>query len=401
MSLDLMQVAEQIERMAAKLQAGQEEKQHRLQLALDTFTFAAKKFDFLKRRIETSKTTWLTAGLEEELDLRASAPPCPDNFVVLAVDGSHIDVDRHRSTYCFVINIGMVRLDYGKKPAAFLHSSPLLYFDETEVVLNSPDGMQQEVIEGTLLGVKRSIEECRILAKLAEDVEDNLPIVALLDGSLILWGLVGKTYPNFVIDTLLGKGLLPNLDKLKQLSQSKPLALASYISFPRNTEVVNVLRLAICPYESVDCDRYCAGKFERKDCDKVAGILDRELFDQLLDVGGRSAIFSSRSSIVREYYREHQVYFFYLKTDEEVARLEMPGWVAKNKKLVELLHSIVLDQCQRGRGYPVAISEAHEKAVITAADKELFWELVDKSLNKEKRLIRTSAKSWSKRTRWV
>lgn len=400
MSLDLAQITEQIEGMVAKLLTGQEERQQRLQEALNILTSAAKRLDFLKQKIETSKTTWLVGGLEESLDSHTSAPACPDNFIVLAADGSHIDVDRHRSTHCFVINIGMVRLDYGKKPAAFLHSLPSLYFEEAEVILSSPDGTQQIEIEGQLLGVKRSIEECRILAKSAEEVED-LPVVALLDGSLILWGLAGQTYPNFVIVSLLEKGLLEYLGKLRHLAQNKQLALASYLSFPRSTDVVNVVRLAICPYQPADCDRYCAGKFEGKSCDKVAGILDRELFDHLLTAGERSAIFASRSSIVREHYGEHQVYFFYLKINGEVARVEMPQWVAKDRRLVDLLHSVVLDQCQRGWGYPVALSEAHEKAVITAVDREQFWQLVDRSLVRKKGLLRTSAKSWSKRTRWV
>lgn len=401
MPLDLVQIAEQIEGMVAKLQAGKEERRQKLEFALDTLHSEAKRLDFLKQKIETSKTTWLVAGLGDNLSSHILAPPCPDNFIVLATDGSHIDVDRHRSTRCFVINIGMVRLDYGQKPAAFLHSSPSLYFEEAEVVLSSPDGSQQVMVEGPLIAVKRSIEECRILVQLAKEGEVNLPVVALLDGSLILWGLIGQTYPNFVIDTVLEKGLLEYLRRLKSLAQTKSLAFASYISFPRSTEVVNVLRLAICPYQPVNCDRYCAGKLEGRDCDKVAGLLDRELFDWLLADGERSAVFASRSSIVREHYGEHQVYFFYLKTDWEVARLEMPRWVAKDKRLIDLLQSVVLDQCRRGQGYPVALSEAHEKAVITAADREQFWQLLEKSLIREERLVRTSAKSWSKRTRWV
>ncbi len=401
MSLDLAQVAEQIEGMAAKLQAGQEERRQKLEFALNTLLSNTKKLDFLKQKVETSKTTWLVAGLVDSLDSHIPAPSCPNNFVVLATDGSHIDVDRHRSTRCFVINIGVARLDYGEKPAAFLFNLPSLHFDEAEVILSSPDGTQRIEIEGQLLGVKRTIEECRILTELAEEVESNLSTVALLDGSLILWGLIGQSYPDFVIDILLKKGLLEYLGKLRHLAQTRQLALASYISFPRSTDVVNVLRLAICPYQPADCDHYCADKFGEKGCDKVAGLLDRELFDCLLATGERSAVFVSRSSIVREHYGEHRVYFFYLKIGEEVARLEVPQWIAKDKGLLDLLHSVVLDQCRRGEGYPVALSEAHEKAVITAQDREQFWQLVEKTLVMEERLLRTSAKSWSKRTRWV
>ncbi len=132
----------------------------------------------------------------------------------------------------------------------------------------------------------------------------------------------------------------------------------------------------------------------------VAGVQDRELFLNLLSQGERSALFISQSKIQKR-YGVHRVYFFYLRVDDEIARVEIPQWVATNDSLLNLVHSLVLDQCQRGRGYPVALSEAHEQAVVTAADKENFWQLVESSLVEEHMPSLGSAKSWSKRTRWV
>ena len=97
----------------------------------------------------------------------------------------------------------------------------------------------------------------------------------------------------------------------------------------------------------------------------------------------------------------HRVYFFYLRVDDEIARIEVPEWVAKDEGLLNLAHTLVLDQCQRGHGYPVALSEAHEQAVVTGADRENFWALVESSLVEEHLPTPTSAKSQSKRTRWV
>ena len=100
-------------------------------------------------------------------------------------------------------------------------------------------------------------------------------------------------------------------------------------------------------------------------------------------------------------YGEHQVYFFYIRAGDEVARVEVPRWVALDEGLLGLTHSLVLDQCRRGHDYPVALSEAHEQAVVTAADKDGFWQLVEASLVEEHLLAVTSAKSRSKRTRWI
>jgi NurA-like 5'-3' nuclease len=132
----------------------------------------------------------------------------------------------------------------------------------------------------------------------------------------------------------------------------------------------------------------------------VAGVRDRELFAGLLEEGERSTLFISPSRI-QERYGVHRVYFFYIRLEEEVARVEVPQWVALDEKLLGLTHSLVLDQCARGHGYPVALSEAHEQAVVTNFDKENFWQLVESSLADEHVPIHTSAKSFSKRTRWV
>jgi len=398
-SLNLTRVVAQVGNMVARLKAGREERQRRLQQALDVLHNQASDFDYLKKKIASSRTTWLVAGLVDGLDSHYGAPPSPTEFTILATDGSHIDVDRHRSTRCYLINIGSVVLHYGDRPGAALNSFPCLYSGDEDLVI-TPTGAKgrEQPIEGTLLGIKRSVDECRQLAKLAAELPPNSSSLALLDGSLILWGL--EAYPEFVAEALLDKGFLSYLDEMRKLNKDKSLALASYISFPRSTDVVNALRVALCPHDPPDCDRYCPTN-EKRDCDTVAGIQDRELFLNLLSQGERSALFISQSSIVRKRYREHRVYFFYLRLDDEIARVEIPQWVAMDDSRLSLAHSLVLDQCQRGQGYPVALSEAHEQAVVTGADRENFWQLVESSLVEERLPSIGSAKSRSKRTRWV
>jgi len=400
MSLDLAKLVGQIMDLAANLKMRGGERQTKLGFALKTLESSAANLNELIEKVETSKTTWLVAGLKERVDLRQVVLPCPDDFVVLASDGSHIDVDRHQSAHCFLINIGMAQLQYGRNPDAQLFNSPSLYFRDGEVVIASADG-RRIPIEGQLLGIKRSVEECRLLAEGANELKVDLPLVALIDGSLILWSLVEHVYPDFVIRELLVDGFLKYLNQLNELSRSRRLAVASYISFPRSTEVINLLRLAICPYQPVDCDRYCSGKFDGRECDVVGGLLDRDLFARLLAPGERSAIFSSRSSVVMKYYRAQEVNFFYIRLDEEVVRVEIPLWVAEDDKLVELVHSTILDQCRRGLGYPVALSEAHEQAVVTFADREQFWGLVGQVLADDEMFLESSAKRQSKRMRWI
>lgn len=396
MSLDLTKLVSQVGGMVARLKASAEERKQHRQHALDILRNQAADLELLKQKILSSRTTWLVAGLVERLDRHYPAPLLPSEFTVLATDGSHIDVDRHRSTRCYLVNIGSVSLHYGPSPGAVLGSSPCLYSDDEDLVITPASGREQ-LIEGTLLGIKRGVDECRQLAALAAELPPGSSALALLDGTLILWGL--EAYPEFVTEALLDKGFLRCLEDMRQLGNDKSLAIASYISFPRSTDVVNALRVAICPHQPADCDRYCPTNRDRG-CDAVSGVQDRELFSNLLGRGERSALFISPSKIQKR-YGEHQIYFFYLKGDDEVARVEIPQWVARDEARLDLVHALVVDQCRHGHAYPVALSEAHEQAVVTGADRENFWHLVESSLVAERLPSTTSAKSQSKNTRWV
>jgi hypothetical protein len=397
-SLDLTKVAGQVIAMVAGLRDRRGEDEKRLRFALETLGDEAIDLDALKKKIAVGRTTWLVADIVEGLNKRYPLPPAPPDFTVLAADGSHIDVDRHQSTRCYLINIGSVVIRYGSRPDASLASSPRLHSGDKDLAITPPGGGREQPVEGTVLGAKRSVEECQCLAGLAAEMPPGSDALALLDGTLILWGL--EAYPDFVTDALLHGGLLKCLDAMKKLNKDRRLSLASYISFPRSTDVVNVLRVAVCPSDIPDCDKQCPpGK--ARDCDTLAGVRDRDLFMNLLDGGERSALFISPSKIVKEHYNGHGVYFFYLRVEDEIARIEVPQWVAENADLLNLTHSLVFDQCRRGQGYPVALSEAHEQAVVTGADRENFRELVESTLIEEHLPTAASGKSLSKRTRWV
>jgi len=79
--------------------------------------------------------------------------------------------------------------------------------------------------------------------------------------------------------------------------------------------------------------------------------------------------------------------------------VEVPSWVAESKELLDLAHALVFDQVRRGGGYPVALAEAHEQAVVSAQDREAFWSLVGEVVGYLPSAA--SQKSQSKRTRWV
>ena len=60
-----------------------------------------------------------------------------------------------------------------------------------------------------------------------------------------------------------------------------------------------------------------------------------------------------------------------------------------------------MEQCKKGNGYPVAISEAHEQAVINGSDRYLFREMVNQALERQGINTYTSQKDRSKRMPWL
>ena len=403
MSLDLYQTATQLPRLIDQLHSRGTARADALTAAHQLLRQADPAR--LEERRLAGRSTWMAAGLDGVLngglaEVHASGP-LPADYAVVAVDGSHIDVDRHSPARCYLINTGYVYLRYGEPAEARLWSTPSLHADDQELVLADPTGLRDLPMEGQLLGIKRAVQEMSALAELVEQTPPELPILALLDGSLVLWSLTGQTYPDFVREELLNSGLLPALDRLKALSERRLIAVGSYVSFPRSTDVVNALRHQACPFESINCDMNCRGTPSgRRACDSVAGITDRDLFGARLGPGERSPLYRSLSSIVDE-YGDHKVHFFYMSVGEEIARVEVPAWVSASEQAVGFAQAALLAQAQKGHGYPVALSEAHEQAVVTGQDREQFRLMVEEAMEAERLPSFTSEKARSKRTRYL
>ena len=76
---------------------------------------------------------WLAAKFLDNNATIYDPKQIPQDYRVIAVDGSHIDVDRHSPIKCVVLNIGTVIFTYGSNPSAILKSSPLTYIGDSEL----------------------------------------------------------------------------------------------------------------------------------------------------------------------------------------------------------------------------------------------------------------------------
>jgi hypothetical protein len=345
----------------------------------------------LIEKIAGSKTSWLLARLAEPAHRVHPRPPRPPQITVVATDGSQIFPDRHEVSGCYLLNIGSVALHYGTGARPLLTSRPLLFSQDDDLTVQW-NGRRIPVTP-EIIGLKRTLLEMEELVRLAMNGadRDTSPRLALVDGTLIQWALEGKPtdYKTNVLKTYLG-----HLDTLRE----NRAPIAAYISAPGSADVVNVLRVGLCPYSFANCD-FCEYKHKPDPlpCAPIEGVTDAILFSRLLsNVGERSAIFRSASSILAA-YGEHEVCFFYLNVGAEIARVEIPRWVAEDDELIDLVHSGVADQAEKGRGYPIAIAEAHEQAVVRGAERETFYRMMEDTFIRNDLKAQLSLKARTKR----
>ena len=342
--------------------------------------------------------------------LLGSQPPpeVPQDWTALSVDGSHIDLDRHLPLRCHLINLGGCSITYGASYGCQLFSEPTLAVDDADLYLRAPNEASGEtLIAGPLLGALRTVREVERLADAVENLPDDRPVLALLDGTLAFWDLQRGNYPRYVADVLIAERLQPALARLRAASTNRrPVAVAAYTSRPRTTEVAGAARLMLCEQADADCNHLCTARHsDLTSCDGAAGFDDRELFELLLGPGHRSPLYRSSHLAARFALGlatgQEWSHFYYLNGGAEIARVEVPDWLVDDPELLALSHAMLVKQCELGLGYPVAISEAHEQAVITGHDREEFRRLTLMLLEQRGLPTPESAKATSKRRPWV
>ena len=396
MPLELGHISQQVDRMAASFVA--DERRDLLRQARKLLRDVDAKELRAKVNARHGKYPWLVAIPVHTLAQTFSPPLPPTDFSVIASDGSSIPPDRHSSLRYYVINTGHAVLTYGRHPNADLDSEGRLYFEDDDLYL-SP-GQKNIPIEGARLGVKMQIAEMQAALKAIQLATD--PMVALSDGSLILWPLQNEGQD--VKDEFLGQ-LRDYMDRFRAAS----VPVVGYVSFTGSHDVANALRVSLCRDDPSDCEHCSLAGEQRALCNFLSTALDRQLFEGLLQEGRRSDVFESTSAILDE-YESHRVQFFYLRvggeavSTSEVVRIEAPQWVMRDREMLGLVHALVCDQCQRSPDYPPyppALQEAHEQAVITTAERRLVEELVERALAERGFVYARSAKDRSKRRRGV
>ncbi|MEY3299538.1 MAG: hypothetical protein RLZZ597_2798 [Cyanobacteriota bacterium] len=402
--LDLARLSQQMQGISHHLAQEAEAAQGRVRLAQRWMAEAALAQEtWITRQRDYADHLAFTAALPvESLTTRVAVEPAPPAHTVLATDGSQISPSHHEIAYCYLINVGRVVLHYGQGRFPLLDSQPEVIYRPEDLYQSRPWGIGTE----EWMGHRRTVAEAVALAELgsmvkaasAEKVPEQAadmtavtvpettagiapeiprdtataPILAMEDGSLIYWFL--ETLPTEARDCILTP-ILAAWDRLRQLG----IPLVSYLSAARSSEGLNFLRLPACPFPQPHCGQHCQGQSEKAPCGGFMPLRDAVFWATELAPGQRSPFWRSSASIL-DHYGDHHVYFCYLHVGSEVARVEMPEWVVADAAQCAMALRMVLTQVQKGYGYPVALAEAHNQAVVRGGDRRRFFALLEREM---------------------
>lgn len=413
--LDLNKLVPQIQEMTRGASRAGEERHRRLEGARAQLARVAADPEWRAILTAGGIETRMALPAAEPIDFSAPAPAPPLPLSVVAVDGSQIAPDPHEVAACCLINVGSVRFRYSLSPQAgeaTFASEPRLLFrrEEMDELADDLADIRLEVWGTGDLDARRTIAEAERLAALMREVagRPGEAGLAMLDGPLIAWPLA-LLEPRPLRDAAMRR-FLEAMDAAVELQ----FPMTGYISRTRSADLVQMLKFTLCETARetgapcAGCRKAMGGRgdggMERggagSPCfETIDGLLDVQLMQQLLpERGWRSAVFESNNRVLREHYERHRrVGFFFLNTGMEIARVEVPEWVWQDPARIEQVHGAVYAQVRLGLGYPIALSEAHEQAVVRAPERQAFFELVRRTLERDHQPAELSAKAFRKR----
>ena len=373
MTLELIKIAGQVEAIGEQLAERSRRRQQALPALRALRAVYAQQGERLRALAESPAGQEARCALptEEPLDAVFPAPEPPTRATILAADGSQIHPDPHGWALYYLINIGSLVYRHGSGQTPLAASEP-----QAALAVDA----EGNLLSGEQIDARRDVAEVQTLADLAGAVTPDRaadePLVALLDSTLGLRAWSGAI--SQAEQAALRQRYETQLDRLRRAGA----ALTGVVSRSRQAGVVRLLDLA----QREDAARGPGHDLrERATLSPFQGLTDQMLWGDLRP-GERSALFEEGRGAA-------SVYFFYLNPtppdgpaapglEAEPARIEVPGWVARNPATLAQVHALVYDQCRLNNGYPYVLSRADELAIILNEEREaleaMIWQAVSR-----------------------
>ena len=365
MPINFQQVYARIREIAAGADLNKRTLEERRALARNFLVAYANELDYLKQKVAAAVAvdSNLRCAIPLDEPLTATYPPPPPvaDVTVIAADGSQVNPDRHSSIQFSIINVGVIimKLHSGQAPEICVETE-MLYGDD--LISNG------NPISDGMVAMRRDISERMKLDEISKGIKGQ--VVNLTDGTIELWGAKGddpQAYADFV------EKYLRVLTRL----HARGVVTAGYVEKPSADLVVRLLEIATADQDQIA---------RLRDYQPLRGVSDRWLYGErenpLLPPGHRSAVFALQSGSVKKYKGPLALHFFYLNVGTFghpwPVRVEVPQWVAEDRKKLEMLHAVLIEQCNMmgSKPYPYLLHRAHETAVVRREEKEQVEQLL-------------------------
>ena len=373
MSLDFQQLTTDIEKMARAAGGRNVTRQTLLDEVLLFLHNNANAWDALEDAYQTIVTEVLQAtsarpyrgsaralnpqGAPLDAIIEQSPAGLPPKATIISVDGSQIVPDRHAPYVYYLLNTGGIVYYHGSAVAPEIFSTPHLKFPDEHDLSDS------RFSNPTSVSIERDQAEMEELARqsVANRGQDG-PLLAIMDQRL-LYVPIGDLAPQFkekvIKEWQLGMTTIKNAGGL----------LVGYIDRPAKSSVLTMLYQIHPEWSAEEPDSL--GGWE--------GLTDADLFSKLLGPGARSIVFADVSHANTRFKKEkrhNEVCFFYLNTSQlpgeenaNIARVDLPMWVAEDEMAVQMVHELIADQCKILGRYPYVLTRADEMAVVGKQDQ--------------------------------
>jgi len=385
MTLELNKVTQQVARLgeqAAQRKHVLEALTPQVREILHDHRDDAALIDLARRATETKH--WRGAvPIGEPLDSAIDPPPHPARLSIVAGDGSQIYPDAHGIALYYVINIGTIVFRHGSGQAPIVSTFP--------TVSSEVESADDEIISGPVVNARRDVGELTHIADLALAESAATPTVALMDGTLALW-VQTAAIPQDEQDRV-QRDYVQQLDRLR----AARLPIGAFLSRPRST---NLTQLAHLTTFGEDADRALSSVMNERG-PAFKGLRDTTVLATMLKPGQRSALFEVAPAWNTSYRdRGHSIHFFYINvgtlTQPELARIEVPVWIAQDRSAVGVLHAALVEQCKVSQGYPYVLARAHEIAVVTNTERAEFDRMIATQLTRQGVEAKLSEKQFQK-----
>ncbi len=369
MSLEFERLTSAVANMAREVSNRRDRKQEELLNALGILRKYADSWKLIETRLDRAieradeKYYRSARPLHHDLPLDHGIAPGepPDRATIVATDGSQIVPDRHAPFLYYLINVGIITYFHGSGRAPEVESLPTLEYPR------GPNSDMDDAfhLSSNLVSMQRDEKEIAALAKkVAKLSSEPGPVLGILDQRLLYWPIGNNTGTQ-------GDRVVIEWQKSMRKINEAGGWLAGFIDRPGKRSVLTMLHtldLENSGRELSDLYRF--------DADLFAGLTDTELFDALLNPGERSVIFvdiSQHNNTFASRDPDNEVCFYYLKTglgNGQLARVDIPIWVARDKSVLGDVHALLVDQCRILGNYPYVITRADEIAVVGRRDQE-------------------------------